>query len=389
MPMSGLWDRFRSWRPWVQVVGWLLFWPVPLVLLALARPRSRPFWGAVAAIGTFAWAAVVVSSGSQTNTVEADAPETTTSATGPPTTSTTRERIATTTTESPGLGAVPDPNATLAEYATAPALTGGLTTSGAGQLDVDALLSRVTIAPEASASSYQRSLFEHWIDANDDGCDTRAEVLRTESSTPAQVDPYGCHVLTGDWLSIYDGYTTDDPTELEVDHLVALSEAWRSGASAWSPERRRAYANDLAHPGALVAVTAAMNRSKGDSDPADWQPPNRSAWCIYATDWITVKARWQLTADQAEATALRNMLYGCGQPPTTTTAPPTTVAPAPSVPAPPPTAGSGCDPSYPGVCIPPAPPDLDCGDISYRRFEVRPPDPHRFDGDHDGIGCES
>ncbi|MCU1587522.1 MAG: hypothetical protein JWN31_1015 [Frankiales bacterium] len=50
---------------------------------------------------------------------------------------------------------------------------------------------------------------------------------------------------------------------------------------------------------------------------------------------------------------------------------------------------SGCDPSYPTVCIPPAPPDLDCGDISYRRFEVRPPDPHHFDADHDGIGCES
>lgn len=49
----------------------------------------------------------------------------------------------------------------------------------------------------------------------------------------------------------------------------------------------------------------------------------------------------------------------------------------------------GCDPSYPTVCIPPPPPDLDCGDISYRRFEVRAPDPHRFDADHDGIGCES
>lgn len=55
-----------------------------------------------------------------------------------------------------------------------------------------------------------------------------------------------------------------------------------------------------------------MNRSKGDRDPARWQPPNRAAWCRYASDWITVKARWNLTADQAEATALRNMLHGCG-----------------------------------------------------------------------------
>lgn len=118
---------------------------------------------------------------------------------------------------------MPDPNATLAEYATAPALTGGLTTSGAGQFDIDELLSRVTVAPEMSASSYQRSRFEHWIDADGDSCDTRAEVLRTESSTPAQVDPSGCHVLTGDWLSIYDGYTTDDPAA-DHDHDVAAAD---------------------------------------------------------------------------------------------------------------------------------------------------------------------
>lgn len=61
-----------------------------------------------------------------------------------------------------------------------------------------------------------------------------------------------------------------------------------------------------------------MNRSKGDKDPARWQPPNRSSWCLYATDWITVKARWGLTVDEGEARALRNMLAGCGAPATTT-----------------------------------------------------------------------
>jgi hypothetical protein len=65
-------------------------------------------------------------------------------------------------------------------------------------------------------------------------------------------------------------------------------------------------------------------------------------------------------------------------------------APVPvPVPVPAPPATSGCDPSYPGICIPPPPPDLNCGDIPYRRFTVLPPDPHHFDGDHDGIGCES
>jgi hypothetical protein len=258
---------------------------------------------------------------------------------------------------------------------------------------VDELLADVEVRPESAQSGYDRSLFGSWIDADGDGCDTRAEVLRAESYTPAQVDPYGCHVLTGDWLSVYDGYRTDDPTELEIDHLVALAEAWRSGADTWSHDRRVAFANDLGHPGALVAVTAAINQSKSDSDPAVWQPPNRNVWCSYATDWVTVKQRWQLAMDADEHRAVRDMLAGCGQPPTTTTtaAPTTTTPPPPTTaatqPAPPPSSGS-CDPSYPGVCIPPAPPELDCGDIPHRRFEVLSPDPHGFDGDHDGVGCE-
>ena len=60
-----------------------------------------------------------------------------------------------------------------------------------------------------------------------------------------------------------------------------------------------------------MAVTAATNRSKGDRDPSGWQPPNRDAWCRFATAWVAVKTRWQLTADEAEAAALTNMLAGC------------------------------------------------------------------------------
>src|SRR5690606_33368769 len=135
-------------------------------------------------------------------------------------------------------------------------------------------------------------------DADRDGCDTRAEVLRAESRRPTDTAS-GCRVTKGWWLSVYDGYTTDDPGELEIDHLVALHEAWMSGASRWGPERRAAFANDLGHPGALLAVTAATNRSKGSRDPAVWQPPNRDAWCDYAVDWIEVKVRWGLSADDA------------------------------------------------------------------------------------------
>ena len=175
-----------------------------------------------------------------------------------------------------------------------------------------AVVDDLVIAPESQDETYDRGLFgSGWIDADGDGCDTREEVLIVESITPAQVDPYGCQVIAGDWVSAYDGDETADPSDFDIDHVVALGEAWRSGASAWTPERRLAFANHLDDPAALIAVTASTNRSKGDRDPASWQPPNRDAWCGFATAWTTVKVQWGLTADQAEVNALRNMLVGC------------------------------------------------------------------------------
>lgn len=168
------------------------------------------------------------------------------------------------------------------------------------------IVNLLVVAPEGPRDGYDRSLFEHWVDADGDGCDTRCEVLAAERRADLAGLP------AGGWLSIYDGYWTDDPSELDVDHVVALAEAWESGASGWDAATRRAFANDLDHPGALVAVTAATNRSKSDRDPASWQPPNRDAWCEFAASWVWTKVRWRLTADLAEVQALRNMLAGCG-----------------------------------------------------------------------------
>ncbi len=123
------------------------------------------------------------------------------------------------------------------------------------------------MAPEGPRTGYKRELFPLWIDADHDGCNTREEVLIAESRSRAQVDPYGCKVVAGDWYSLYDGLTFTDPAELDIDHMVPLAEAWDSGASSWDTARRQAYANDLDHPQALRAVSAAANRSKGDLDP--------------------------------------------------------------------------------------------------------------------------
>jgi hypothetical protein len=163
---------------------------------------------------------------------------------------------------------------------------------------------QLTIRPEGPMEGYDRELFGRWVDTDDNGCDTRCEVLaRQEIAGLPGLDGQG-------WESIYDAYMTDDPSELDVDHVVALGEAWRSGASTWSEDRRRDFANDL-ETGALVAVTASTNRSKGDSDPATWQPPSQAAWCWYGEAWVSTKLRWGLTADADEARALTNMADRC------------------------------------------------------------------------------
>lgn len=166
------------------------------------------------------------------------------------------------------------------------------------------LVQTLTVAEEFAAAEYDRAAFPHWVDTDGNGCDTRCEVLARQrlASLPG--------LPNGGWLSIYDGYSTDDPSELDIDHVVALSEAWRSGAWEWDNNTRRAFANDL-DSSALIAVTAATNRAKSDRDPASWQPSNDNAWCDYGIAWTTVKIRWGLTAQQAEVDALRNMLNGC------------------------------------------------------------------------------
>ncbi|MFD6287510.1 HNH endonuclease family protein [Streptomyces sp. NPDC060205] len=119
--------------------------------------------------------------------------------------------------------------------------------------------------------------------------------------------------MGGEWYSYYDGVTLTAPGGLDIDHLVPLAEAWDSGASAWTPARRHAYAHDLDADRSLVAVTARTYRSKSDQDPADWRPPLADARCTYATDRVATNLRWQLTVDDRERTALTELAAGCGQ----------------------------------------------------------------------------
>ena len=165
-------------------------------------------------------------------------------------------------------------------------------------------LAAISIAEPTSPDGYERDLFGGWIDADSNRCTTRCEVLLRER----QYDLAG--LPDGGWLSAYDGATTAFSSELDIDHVVALGEAWVSGAAEWDEQRRREFANDLT-PGALLAVTAGVNRSKGDRDPSEWQPPDRAAWCGFAGEWLHTKVRWGLNADPLEFTNLSEMLQGC------------------------------------------------------------------------------
>jgi hypothetical protein len=189
-------------------------------------------------------------------------------------------------------------------------------TTAPARSDVRRTLNRLAalpVAAESGSARYERMNFGDGWRVDRDGCDTRDDVLAAESRVPVTRARNGCTVTRGDWLSLYDGYSTPDPDELEIDHMVPLAEAWESGASSWTPAERERYANDTDphRPDALVAVTAATNRSKSDRDPAEWMPPNRDAWCRYATAWITQKRAWHLTVDPAERRALRNVLATC------------------------------------------------------------------------------
>ncbi|MCX6534949.1 MAG: HNH endonuclease family protein [Actinobacteria bacterium] len=173
--------------------------------------------------------------------------------------------------------------------------------------DARSVLSTIKIENEYK-TGYKRSLFIHWADLNGDGCDTREEILKRDSTSKPQVDPYRCYVVAGDWVSPYDGARLSDRGDVDIDHVVALKEAWDSGAWAWSESQRKAYANDMTDRRTLIAVTDRVNVSKSDKDPSNWMPPLRSYWCTYLGDWISVKARWGLSMDQSEFGRISNLL---------------------------------------------------------------------------------
>lgn len=179
------------------------------------------------------------------------------------------------------------------------------------------MLEGLAIARSGSMAGYSRDRFPHWAseaerygwNEPDSSCDVRDTALIRDGEG-VEIDD-DCIITSGTWLDPYTGRTLTNSSEVDIDHVVPLANAWRSGANsaAWSTAEREAYAND---PEVLLSTDAGANRTKGDKGPEAWKPPNHDYWCEYARRWIWIKSDWHLTVNPAEKSALEEMLGTCG-----------------------------------------------------------------------------
>ena len=165
----------------------------------------------------------------------------------------------------------------------------------------------LTVAAEVR-TGYSRDLFPHWIDADGDGCSTRNEVLLEEADDPP-TRTGTCTLSGGRWFSYYDRVSWTNTSDIDIDHMVPLAEAWDSGARTWTTATRQAYANDLGDYRTLVGVTDNGNQAKGDQDVAQWLPQYDK--CRYLREFVAVKHRWRLTVDSAEKSAMQSLAASC------------------------------------------------------------------------------
>ncbi|MFQ1004119.1 hypothetical protein [Modestobacter sp. SSW1-42] len=167
---------------------------------------------------------------------------------------------------------------------------------------VHELVDLLVVGPPTASSPFDPAAFEHWTDDDRDGCDTGEAVLIRQSRGETTVDS-SCRVVAGSW-STWTGTEVTSGEDVQAAPLIPWEEAWRSGASAWTPAQRRAFANDLAFDRTLTVLTGEEERLRAAQDPAGWQPaPQLRA--RYAIEWALVKYRWNLSADPAEVAALR------------------------------------------------------------------------------------
>ncbi|CAB4590808.1 MAG: DUF1524 domain-containing protein [Actinobacteria bacterium] len=180
----------------------------------------------------------------------------------------------------------------------------------------EAVLETLAVKGRAPKTGYERSQFgPAWSDVDRNGCDTRNDILYRDLTSIKYkdgtkecvvqsgilIDPY-----SGEKISFVRGVATS--SEVQIDHVVALSNAWQTGAFKFSYDKRLAFAND---PMNLLAVKGRLNSQKGDGDAATWLPPRKNIRCAYVSQQIVVKAKYGLWVTKPEKAAMLNLLNQC------------------------------------------------------------------------------
>ncbi|MCB1291873.1 MAG: HNH endonuclease [Mycolicibacterium sp.] len=187
--------------------------------------------------------------------------------------------------------------------------------------DTLATLDTLPVKGRAPKTGYDRDLFgQRWtddvaVDYGYNGCDTRNDILRRDLvDVVIKPGSNGCAVLSGVLEDPYTGTVVEflrgpgTSAEVQIDHVVALSDAWQKGAQQWDEITRRNFAND---PANLQATIGWVNQEKGDGDAATWLPPNKSYRCTYVTRIVDVKAAYGLWVTPAEHDAIARVLADC------------------------------------------------------------------------------
>ena len=237
----------------------------------------------------------------------------------PALTSPTSPRPSASPVDSPSAGPTPGPEAATPTPTPTPTLPPP-TASPAPANAALAALATLPVKGRAPKTGYDRDLFgPAWSDVDRNGCDTRNDILRRDLVDLAlKPGTQGCVAAAG---TLRDPYSAESipflrgpgtSTVVQIDHVVALSDAWQKGAQQWSPERRLAFAND---PLNLLAVKGSLNQQKGDGDAATWLPPNKPYRCAYVARIVAVKQAYGLGVAPAERDAIAGILATCpGEP---------------------------------------------------------------------------
>lgn len=176
------------------------------------------------------------------------------------------------------------------------------------------VINEIEVKGRAPKTGYSRAQFPHWSDPDRNGCDSRNDVLKRDLKIVVFKSGTGnCKVISGQLLDPFSGRLLHfdlnlATSNIDIDHVVSLSNAWQTGAAYFDKETRQMFAND---PLNLLAVDARLNRQKGDGDAATWLPPSKSFRCEYVARQVTVKYKYELWITPPEKLAMIKILDKC------------------------------------------------------------------------------